>query len=424
LPIDRRFPVHLRIRVFLALAGMCGATQWSAAADELRLDQAVARSLRESPLLKARAAELDAVRMRAERESLPAPWYVAADLENVAGSGALGGADAAELTFRVGRDLELGGKRAARRALGDAQISSKELDAALIENDLHATTTIRFVEVLADQSRLMLAHEVVALAERTRDEVARFVDAARNPESDLRLAEVAWADAQLLREHAEHELASARVTLAATWGAWQPDFDSVIGELAPLPPAGTLEVFMSRLTTGSAQRRRELELGIASARRTLTRANATPDLTLSVGVRRFESFDDHGLVFGASMPVGKLPRARLALAEGEAEMVARREQGLHDLAELNQQLFEMYQELIHARTEHETLSTAMVPKAEQASRLSRLGFERGRLPLTALLQAQQLLFDLRRRQIDAAVRYHHFLAELHRLTGTPQDPTP
>jgi cobalt-zinc-cadmium efflux system outer membrane protein len=416
--------VNQRIRAFLALAGMCSVTQWSAAAEILNLDQAVARSLRESPLLMARLAAVDAVRARAGLEALPSPWFVAADIENVAGGGALSGTDSAELTFRVGKALELGGKRDARRVLGDARISSAEFEASAARQDLLATASARFIEVLADQARLQLANEVVTLAERTRDEVARFVESARSPESDLRLAEVALADAQLSREHAEHELASARVTLSATWGSWQPDFDSVSGDLAPLPHAPTLEELMARLTTSPDQRRRALDLRLADARRTLSRANARPDLTLSLGVRRFESLADHGLVLGASMPIGSLPRTRLAREEGDAELLAMRQQGRQSLADAHQLLFEQYQELIHARTEHETVSAIMVLKAEQAHRISQLGFERGRLPLFSLLQSQQRLFELRARGIDAAVRYHVYLAQLHRLTGISLDTTP
>jgi cobalt-zinc-cadmium efflux system outer membrane protein len=416
--------VNLLIRLLLALAGMFGITQWSASAETLHLDQALARSLRESPLLKARLAEVDAARARAGLEALPSPWFVAADIENAAGSGAFSGTDAAELTFRVGKALELGGKRDARRALGEARISSSEFDFSQARQDLRATTAIRFVEVLADQSRLRLADEVVALAERTRNEVARFVESARNPESDLRLAEVALADAQLSREHAEHELASARVTLSATWGTWQPDFDSATGNLAPLPEAAPIEVLMAGLASSPAQLRRALEVRLADARRILARANARPDLTLSLGVRRFESFGDHAVVLGASMPIGSAPRTHLILEEGDAELRARHRQGEQDLADAQQVLFEKYQEMVHARTEHEALSAVMIPKAEQALRISRLGFERGRHPLTSLLQTQQLLFDLRARSIDASVRYHVYLVELHRLAGTALDTMP
>ena len=46
-----------------------------------------------------------------------------------------------------------------------------------------------------------------------------MVAAARNPDSDLRSAEIALLDAELKREQALQALESARMSLAATWGA-------------------------------------------------------------------------------------------------------------------------------------------------------------------------------------------------------------
>jgi cobalt-zinc-cadmium efflux system outer membrane protein len=404
---------------FVSLPGIAGL--WCVAlacgAQSLKLDQAVSRSLASAPLLQARSAELQATSERARRESLPAPYYLSADIENVAGGGALSGTDAAEVTLRVGRTLELGGKRAAREALGSAETSLREHELAVTRGAISDLATRRFIEVLADQHRLRLAQDIVALAEATRREVSRFVESARNAESDLRIAEISLADAELEREHAEHELASARVTLASTWGSWQPEFEQVDGELFSLPEAGSLARWQSRVADAPALRRRQLELGITGARRAVARASASPDVNLSLGVRRLEAFDDNGLVLGASLPLGNRSRSRLAQSAAEADAGALAGYQQDDLADTHQRLFESHQELIHARTEYTTVSQQMVPKAEQALALVQQGFERGRLPLTTLLQAQRSLFELRRRSVDAAARYHEILSGLRLIAG-------
>lgn len=408
----------------LAIAGMLAGAPTGGATESLRLEQAVARSLESSPLLRARAAELHATQARADREALPSPYYLAADLENVAGSGSLSGMESAEMTVRVGRILELGGKLKARRTLGDAEISLQLHEVAVARQSVSDLAARRFIEVLADQQRLELANELVALAERTRAEVSRFVESARNAESDLRLAEISLADAELEREHAEHELASARVTLAATWGSWQPDFDFAAGDLAALSDAEPLTALAARLSQSPQLQRRSLEQRIAGARRGLAAASAHPDVNVSLGVRRLEAFGDHGLVLGASLPLGNGSRARLtanALAAETGALDAHRD---HDLADAQQSLFEKYQEFIHARTEFEALQGRMIPKAEQALSLARQAFERGRLPLTSLLQAQALLHDLRRRRVDAAAHHHELLIELRRIAGPDTGESP
>lgn len=416
--------MKLRWLMTLAFAGVCGVVPTGHAAEPLRLEEAVARSLAGNPALAAEAADLRAVQARAEREALAPPYVLGGDLENVAGSGVLGGTQSAEATLRLGRVVELGGKRAARQALGAAQVARQLSVAGSARLDVTSRATSRFIEVVADQHRLEFALEQVKSAERTRREVANWVAAARNPESDLHAAEIALELAQLDREHAEHELASAKLTLASSWGAFKPDFSSVVGTLEKLPASEPFESLAARLPQSQAQRNAQLEADALSAKRRVAEAGAKPDITVSLGVRRLEAFNDQALVMSVSVPLGNRPRAALATAEADAELAAALSRREAQSAESHQALFEKYQELTHARTEHEAVRTRMLPKAGQALAFTRRGFEAGRFSFAALSQAQRTLFDLRERGIEAAVRYHRLLAELERLTTHYVEATP
>lgn len=396
----------------------------SHAADALTLGQAVQRSLTSSPALAAELFDVDAAQARARREALPAPWLVGAEIENFAGSGTLAGVDAAETTLRLGRVLELGGKRAARKTIGDADVAQRQNQAAIARMRIAAIATTRFVEVVADQQRLQLAEQHVELAQRARAEVARWVEAARNPETDLHAADLDLADAELEREHSEHELASARITLASTWGGLAADFDTVAGSLAELPEGPSLDTLVRRLPQSAALRSLVLEAELASARRELARANMAPDLTMNVGVRRMEVFDDHGLVLSVSMPLGSRPRAELSMSEAQAQLAATGRRREASLADIHQVLFEKYQELVHARTEHGALRQTMLPKAERALSLAQRGFDSGRFSFAALTQAQNTLHALRRREVDSAVRYHTLLVEVDHLAAIIPESAP
>jgi cobalt-zinc-cadmium efflux system outer membrane protein len=416
--------VHLRYLLVLALAGAGGVAQSGHAAESLRLEEAVARAMAANPSLVAEAATLRATQARAQHESLPTPYVAGADLENIAGTGALSGFRSAETTLRIGRIIELGGKREARQALGAAEVGRQTSAAAAARVGIASRTTSRFIEVLADQERLAWARERVAQAERTRREIASWVTAARNPESDLRAAEIAVSEAELAREHAEHELASAKVSLAASWGALSPDFETVAGELQPLPEAPPFEVLAAALPGASAQQLLALEAEEAQTRRHVAEASASPDLNVSLGVRRLEAFGDQGLVMSVSVPLGTRSRARFAIAEADAALAAVEARRKAQRFEGHQALFETYQELRHARTEYETVRTGMLPKAEQALAFTRRGFAAGRFSFLALTQAQKTLFDLRSRSVEAAARYHTLLVEVQRLTATATDMTP
>lgn len=410
---------------FLAFAvGSCGVVPSGHAADTLHLEEAVARALASNPSMTAEAADLRAAQARADREGLPTPFLVGGELENFAGTGALSGIKSVETTLRLGRVIELGDKRAARQALGSAEIARQRNESEAVRLQISSRTTARFIEVAADQKRLEFAREQVELSERTRSEVAKWVAAARNPESELRAAEIAVAVAELDREHAEHELASAKTTLAASWGAFEPDFESVVGELETLPTVEPFEVLAARLPMTATQRSALLEANAIEARRRVAVSSARPDITANVGIRRFEALDDHALVMSVSLPLGSRTRAGFAIAEADAQLAAVQARREAQRFESHQALFEKYQELNHAATEYEALQSNMLDKAEQALAFTRRGFDAGRFSFVALSQAQGTLFDLRKRSVDAAARYHTLLVEVERLTAVATESTP
>ncbi|HEY9254495.1 MAG TPA: TolC family protein [Stenotrophomonas sp.] len=411
----------LRYLWVLALAGTCGVVPYGHAAESLRLEEAVARALQANPTLQAEAARLQAVRNRANREALPAPYVVGGELENVAGSGGLSGTGSAETTLRIGRVLELGGKRAARQALGGAEVDLQSNAAALARVDIASSTALRFIQVAADQEHIEHADERVQQAERTRREVARWVQAARNPDSDLRAAEIAVADAELEREQAGQALAASKARLAASWGALKPDFERVQADLGALPALDDFDVLAARLPATAQQRSSEFEARTIEARRRVAVASARPDLNVSLGVRRLEATDDQGLVMSVSVPLGNRRRSDFSVAEADADLASLQARTEAAQIERRQHLFDLYQSLQQAQSEVASLRQRMLPKAEEAARLTRRGFEAGRFSFLSLAQAEKTLFDLREREVEAAARYHTLLVEVERLTAPAPD---
>src|SRR3546814_10273486 len=60
---------------------------------------------------------------------------------------------------------------------------------------------------------------------------------------------------------------SARMTLAASWGAIEPDFTAVTGDLRELPPVEPFEVLAARLPMTPTQRDALLQANTLAARR-------------------------------------------------------------------------------------------------------------------------------------------------------------
>lgn len=408
--------LSLRCMCLLLLAGGFGAP--AVAGEALSLPQAVTRALAHNPAVRAGDQTVVAAERQADLTGLAPPWMVGADVENVGGTGAVSGIRAAETTLRLGRVLERGGKRDARLAVGaiDIERSRNALDQTRLE--LATETTRRFVEVLADQARTTVATQDLALAHELTATVNRWVQAGRSPESDLNLMQIAEERADIEVEHAAHELAGAKVSLAALWNTVEPDFDEAAGDLFELPAIPAYEALVARLPENPTLRGLILDTRAAQARERVAAASATPDVTWHVGVRRLSTFDDTALIAGISLSLGSAKRSALSVAQSAAETEATDARAQAQRMDVRQRLFSTYQELVHARTAFEAHRDRMIPKAEAALALTRKGFDAGRLSFVALSQAQRTLLELRNAQIDAAVRYHTLLTDIERMTAT------
>lgn len=407
--------------------GLIGATAARAADDShaphagphFTLAEALQRVESRHPLFESYRAQLRGADARGlQAGTRPAP-ELTLDVEDAFGSGELSGYSGAQTTLSFSQLIERGGLRERRIDAADAERERLVTQTDVARLDLRAEVARRFVHVLSDQALLATTREATELARGTLKEVDRRVAAARAPLAERSRAQVTLARAELEEEHAEHELLSSRRHLAAATGSMQTDFGQAEGDLLRLPPVADFEVLLTQmqmtpdvLRFASETRLRESELRLAQARR-------TRHVTVGAGIRRLETSDDFGLVFSASLPLFAAARERGNLAEAEARIAQvgpDREQAWL-LAQAA--LFEIFQELGHARLEFETQAERVVPTMEEALKQTSLAYERGRYSLLELRDAQAEWAAQRRRLIEAAAEYHGHLIEIQRLTGAP-----
>lgn len=385
----------------------------------LRLQDAVQRILDANPSLAAETLLVRAAQARREVLGLAAPLAGGVELENFAGSGALRGTDALEATLRLSGVIELGGKRGLRREAGAAEVQLAEARREAARLDLLSSAARRFLEVVADQERLVLANRAFALAERSATIVEERARAGIASEVDRNRAQLALAKIEIQREHAEHELAAARVSLAALWGLRQPDFDRADANLYGLPAARELAALEQGLERNPDVAVLATEARLQGARALLAAASGRPDLSLSGGVRRLEQTGDQALGMTLSAPLFAGSRAAPARQEAEAA----RESLVKSLEarklELHATLFAVYQELLHARTEVGVLRERALPRAEENLTLLENGYRLGRYSYLELSNGQTQVLELQRELLDAARDYHDFLIEIERLTALP-----
>ena len=383
----------------------------------LTLPEALRRAEARHPLFAGwRERERAADGRRIQAGARPSP-EVSIEVENVLGSGSLSGVSAAETTLGLSQLIERG-------ALRDLRIETATAEQALLRDgfeiarlDQRAEVARRFVHVLSDQAQLALTREATQLAQDTLAEVERRVRAARAPLAEASRAQVALERTRLEEEHAEHELLSSRRHLAAASGSAEVDFGLAQGELLELPEVASFEALLASVQSAPDLVRFASETRLRESELRLVQARQLRPLTLGAGLRRLEERDDLGLVFSASLPLFGAARVQGQAQEAAARVAQLGPDRERVLLQQQAQLYALWQELQHARVEHEAQRDRVVPAMERALRQTEDAWRRGRYSLLELREAQTEWLAQRRHLIRSATEFHEHHLDIQRLTG-------
>jgi len=392
-------------------------SQTSAESGVLTLDDAISRAIAENPALRGSEYLLLASRAREARVAQSPPLSVGAEFEDFAGSGDLSGVDSLQTTLRLSGVLELGGKRVARGEMAQRETEVVSIDQTTERLDLLAQVAERFAQVAARQEQLVVAHQATELSAATVDRVTERIRVGAAPQHELGRAEISLARARIDEEHAEHQLTSGRVRLAATWGATTPQFERVSANLFEFPETKTLEQLMDDVDASPAIQRMLSRERLAAAQLNLARTARSSEIVWSAGLRRLESIDDSALVASINFPLGTRRRAEPSISEAEAMQAKLPFDVQVARVDASATLFELYQELHHAQLEARTLREQVQPQSQSVLQSTELSFRQGRVTFFELANAQQQLLDVRRDAIAAAAEYHALLIEIERLMG-------
>lgn len=398
-------------------AGASGAA--GEPAGELTLGRAVQMALARNPDLVASEYDVRAADARITQAGVRPNPELSVELENFAGSGAVRGTQALETTLSLSQVVEIGGKRALR-----SEFAERDRDAIAVERqaqqlDVLAEVTQRFIDLVAAQNRLNLAVSTRELAQRTLDAISVRVQAARSPELERSRARIALTRSQIEEQQARSELRGMRQALAALWGSSAPAFGNAAADLFSLESVPSFEELVRRLERNPDFVRFASESRLREAELKLARAQARPNLTFGIGVRRLQDSRDQALVAGFSMPLPVFDRNQGSIREAQVRLAQNDAQRNAAFLRARAAIYRLYQELQATRARLETLRTDALPQAQQALDQTQLGYDRGRFSYLELATAQQEMIELRAAIIDAAADYHRTLTEIERLTGEP-----
>ena len=317
-------------------------------------------------------------------------------------------------TLSIGQPLELGGKRSARVAAGQAGVSAAAARNRQTLVDFGYDLAIAYAAAEAAQARVVFFEDALMAAQEDLRAARALVDAGR--EADLRAvqAEAASTAAQADVETARADAQSAFAQLASLAGLASP-YSGVVDSLLPLanalpPPPNEPPVVAPAVAAAEAERE-------AAARRiAVERTRAVPNVTPSLGVRRLNGSNDTLFVAGVSItiPIFDKNQGNVAAAIAELEAFDARLNAARLEAENG---WRSAAALARAADARVTASTQAEMASSEAYRLARVGYDAGRTPLVELLLARRNLTLAQSAALDARLARIRAEAQLSRLSA-------
>ena len=405
----------------LSMHGVVAAAAAPAAESSgvLTLAQAIEAAISRNPELQASSYELKAANARIMQARLRPNPEASLEIDGIAGRGIAASPDERQATLSLSQVLELGDKRGRRVTVAGFERDLAGIEQQARQLDVLAEVTRRFIDVVAAQERVSLARETSSLTERTARAITARVEAARTPEAELSRARITVTRAHADERQAESVLRGAKRTLVAMWGATIPGFQSARADLLTLEPLDSFEALQDRMARNPELTRFASESRLRDAEMRLAQSQTRPNLTVGVGIRRFQATGDIGFTAGFTMPLPLFDRNQGAIAAAQVRSQQTRAQEQATRIRLQAQLFALYQQLLSSRDLLTTLQSEALPQARAALDQTQVGYDRGRFSYLELGAAQQDLVSLRTSVIETAADYHRLIAEIERLTAEP-----
>ena len=370
-----------------------------------------------NPELQAFSAELRALDADTLQAGLLPNPELEVEAENFGGSGDFGGTNAMETTIQLSQLIELGGKRSRRKQVASAEQDLGKWDYEIELSDILTEVNRSFTKVLGAQERLILREELVKLAMQVLNTVEERVRAGKVSPLEQTKAGIALSTAKIDLESAKRDLEVSRHQLAATWGSKAPLFQKVEGELFRTAPIPSPEELESQVSQNPNVSRWSSESDHRQAVAELASANGIPDVTFSFGAKRHNEDDDTAFVAGFSFPLPVFDRNQGEVLSAQHRLTKVKEEERAARLSALAALGESFESLAGAYAESTALKEDVLVAAESTFEAVREGYEVGKFGVLDVLDAQQTLFEVKERYIDALVTYHIALADVERLTG-------
>ncbi len=382
--------------------------------DSLALAEVLSLVAKANPSLRASRKRIEATKGAIVQAGLrPNPEL---DIEAEQFSGNAPGFRESEINITLSQEFELWGKRGARKTLAKSEAEIVRLNALFADFDLYATTVGRFFEATHAQERVKLSLEASETAQSVVETARVRMEKGAALRSELLLAELELGRAQLNLSEAESELVTAKERLSALWQDTRSNFTirSPKTNLTKLTEIENLQPLVENSRGMNALSSEERSI---RARLNLEQANGKPNITLSGGLKRLEADKANTFIIGAGLPLPFFNRNQGSKASLRASIEAVKLDREQMLTASHTEFNSIKRRLAQAASRYRSVSSSLLPKAEETYSSLKSAYDIGRIPYSILLESQRTLIDLRFELNDIDFTIREELVALERLLG-------
>ncbi len=383
----------------------------------LDLDKAVYRVLKRSLDLSIARDEAQGNRYLVEQARLyPNPDFNY-EVENFAGNRNWKGWKHREERYFFSQLIETAGKRTLRTQAAAyqyyASLVGYDVAKLIILNKLH----VAFINVVAAQEYLALTIDQSQIAKEVLRIATSKVEAGKVSIIEQNKAEVAYANTVVQLDRAKTELKNTARRLSLLWADACPDFERVCFPFYDISTPELLEKCLARLCDQPEIVQSFFQYLNAKKNWRLEKAYRIPDVTLELGYKANYEDNNHGLIFGISVPIPLFNRNQGNIGKAYYDMLKTGDQGRELWLILEAKISISHEELLLAYTQAQKIKNIALPSASQAFELAQKGYREGKFEYLDVLDAQRTLFEVRENYIQALVNYHTRQADINYLNS-------
>jgi outer membrane protein, heavy metal efflux system len=390
---------------------MCGLAVLAARAESLTIDDAIRLARENNPEFRAAREQIMAAGGRAQQAALWPNPEIELSAEDVPTDDI--GLSRSKNLIGVAQTVPFPGKKSLDGRIGRQEVIATEWTYRAKERELIRDVTLAFYGVQAGEKKAAVSAELVSLARSLADTTRKRVAAGDAADQEQLRAEIELERASIEAAAAQRELVAARRTLARWLG--REEIGPITGELPATVATRPRPTGHPQLAAATAQRERaELELRRA-------KLEPLPDVTLGVAGGRDRAAHETLMELRVSLPLPLFDRAQGRKREAHALAEIAR----HDLTATEQRLAQEWDvavaRLQTAQSQADAYRARILPKAEEALRLVRGGFEAGKFGFLDLLDTQRTAVEVRLAYYDILLELNTAAADLDALAGPKEN---